>query len=125
MKNKELATHGPYALVRHPLYTGNILLIVGFSAAGATLWGLPLALSFFWFYYPAAIEYEDRKLRRLFMEQWDRWAHDVPALLPKVSNAGRMAGGNWSFAKSTRHNGEIVIVVYILICMWLVIARLA
>jgi protein-S-isoprenylcysteine O-methyltransferase Ste14 len=87
MKNKELATHGPYALVRHPLYTGNILLLVGFAIAGATLWGLPLALAFFWFYYPPAIEYEDRKLRRIFAAQWEQWAAGVPALMPRFAKA--------------------------------------
>jgi protein-S-isoprenylcysteine O-methyltransferase Ste14 len=124
MKNKELATHGPYALVRHPLYTGNILLLLGFSFGGATYWGLPLALVFFWFYYPPAIEYEDRKLHRLFGEQWEKWSRNVPALVPNVANAGRMSGGSWSLAKSMRQNGEGFIVVYILICMGLVIARL-
>ena len=49
LKNKELATHGPYAIVRHPLYTGNVLVIVGGAIAGGTLWGLPLAIAFFWF----------------------------------------------------------------------------
>ena len=29
-KNKMLATDGPYAYVRHPLYVGNILLLVGY-----------------------------------------------------------------------------------------------
>ena len=124
MKNKELATNGPYALVRHPLYTGNILLIVGFALAGATVWGPPLALFFFWFYYPPAIEYEDRKLRHLFGEQWDRWAGGAPALVPSFANAARMRGGGWSVAKSMRRNGEGFIAVYVLFCMWLVTARL-
>jgi protein-S-isoprenylcysteine O-methyltransferase Ste14 len=124
MKNKELATHGPYALVRHPLYTGNILLLVGFSVAGATLWGLPLALAFFWFYYPPAIEYEDRKLRRLFAAQWEQWAAGVPALMPRLANAGRMGGGSWSFAKSMRQNGEGIIALYELVCLGITIARL-
>jgi protein-S-isoprenylcysteine O-methyltransferase Ste14 len=124
IKNKELATHGPYALVRHPLYTGNIELLVGFAIAGATWWGLPFVVVFFWFYYPPAIEYEDRKLRRLFGEQWDRWAGNTPALVPNLANAARMSGGGWSLAKSMRHNGEGVIVVYVLICLSLVLARL-
>jgi len=125
MKNKELATEGPYAVVRHPLYTGNILLLLGFSIAGATLWALPLAVLFFWLYYPPAIEYEDRKLRRLFGAQWDEWARSVPALVPDVRKARRMRGGSWSLAKSMRQNGEIIIVIYVLICMWIVIARVA
>src|SRR5690606_123487 len=66
MKNAELATTGPYAFVRHPLYTGNILLVIGFAIANAQWWPVPLSLAFFWFYYPTAIEYEDRKLHRLF-----------------------------------------------------------
>jgi protein-S-isoprenylcysteine O-methyltransferase Ste14 len=117
VKNKELATNGPYALVRHPLYTGNILIIIGFSLANGMLWGLPLALVFFWFYYPTAIEYEDRKLHGIFKEQWEVWAQNVPALVPALGNAKTMGGGSWSFAKSTKRNGELVIVVYILLCM--------
>jgi protein-S-isoprenylcysteine O-methyltransferase Ste14 len=124
MKNKELATHGPYALVRHPLYTGNIVSIVGFAIAGATLWGLPLALAFFWFYYPPAIEYEDRKLRRIFGQQWEQWAGATPALVPRLANVGQVRGGSWSFAKSMRQNGEGIIAVYIVVCLWITTARL-
>ena len=124
MKNKELATHGPYALVRHPLYTGNIVSIVGFAVAGATLWALPVALIFFWFYYPPAIEYEDRKLRRLFDRQWEQWAGSTPALVPDFGNVRQVRGGSWSFAKSMRQNGEGIIAVYIVVCLWITIARL-
>jgi protein-S-isoprenylcysteine O-methyltransferase Ste14 len=73
VKNQELATDGAYRFVRHPLYTGNILLVIGFALAGSCWWGIPLALFFFWFYYPTAIEYEDRKLRRIFGAAWDAW----------------------------------------------------
>ena len=124
MKNKELATQGPYALVRHPLYTGNIVLLVGFAIAGATWWGLPLLAFFFWFYYPTAIEYEDRKLKSIFGDAWRQWAGRTPALVPNLGNARAVAGGGWSLAKSMRQNGEGVIAVYVLICVWLVIARL-
>jgi protein-S-isoprenylcysteine O-methyltransferase Ste14 len=123
VKNKELATTGAYALVRHPLYTGNVLLLVGFSIATATWWAVPLAVAFFAFYYPAAIEYEDRKLRRLFGEQWEIWSRRTPALMPNLLNAKQAFVGDWSFAKSTRRNGELVIVVYVVVCMFFVIAR--
>ena len=33
VKNKELSTTGPYGLVRHPLYTGNILMLIGYCLA--------------------------------------------------------------------------------------------
>jgi hypothetical protein len=117
LKNHELATTGPYALVRHPLYTGNLLIILGFAVASAVWWTVPVALGFFWFYYPTAIEYEDRKLHRLFGERWEAWAAQVPALVPRLAGFAGLSGGSWSFVKSYRENGEPFIVLYIV--FWL------
>lgn len=125
-KNQELACNGPYALVRHPLYTGNILIVIGFSAGNGNWWAIPLALAFFWFYYPAAIEYEDRKLKRLFTEQWQTWAGRTPALIPAFGNIANIGGGRWSLAKSLKRNGEIFIAIYVLGCLaWILRQALA
>jgi len=124
MKNRELAQSGPYALMRHPLYTGNILLVTGFAIANASLWAIPAALAFFWFYYPPAIEYEDRKLDGIFGQAWRDWAAQTPALWPNLSKAARIGSGQWSFARSLRKNGEILIVVFVLACAWRVVAPL-
>ncbi|HEY5622283.1 MAG TPA: isoprenylcysteine carboxylmethyltransferase family protein [Gammaproteobacteria bacterium] len=113
VKNEQLATYGPYALVRHPLYTGNILIIIGFSLSSAVWWTAVIALIFFWFYYPTAIEYEDRKLNRIFGAEWERWSARTPALVPTFANFGAVSEGGWSFAKSSRQNGEPIIVAYI------------
>ena len=43
VKNKQLATDGPYSLVRHPLYTGNLLLMIGFTAASGLWWAVPVS----------------------------------------------------------------------------------
>jgi protein-S-isoprenylcysteine O-methyltransferase Ste14 len=113
VKNQELATDGPYRFVRHPLYTGNILLVVGFAVAGSRWWGLPVALFFFWFYYPTAIEYEDRKLHRIFGAAWEEWSARTPALMPRLG-AVRPAGSGdrrWSLAVSNQRNGELVFVL--------------
>ena len=40
------------------------------------------------------------------------------------SLVGRMRGGSWSFAKSMRQNGEGIIAIYIVVCLWITIARL-
>ncbi len=116
LKNRELATSGPYAFVRHPLYTGNILIIMGFAVASGVWWTLAVSALFFWFYYPTAIEYEDRKLHGIFGERWETWASRVPALVPRLAatNAG---GGEWSLRKSYKQNGEPLIVAYIV--FWL------
>jgi len=124
IKNRELAQSGPYALVRHPLYTGNILLVIGFSVANTSLWAIPLGLAFFWFYYPPAIEYEDRKLRRIFGQTWQNWASRTPALIPQFSNTADLRSGNWSLTKSLRKNGELLITLFVLVCAYRVIAAL-
>lgn len=118
VKNQELATDGPYRFVRHPLYTGNILLVVGFALAGSRWWGMPLALFFFWFYYPTAIEYEDRKLRRIFGAAWERWSARTPALMPRFGSVPPAGSGDrrWSLAVSQKRNGEILLVLFALGC---------
>lgn len=119
VKNQELATDGAYRFVRHPLYTGNILLVVGFAVAGSLWWGLPLALLFFWFYYPTAIEYEDRKLQRLFGAAWEQWSARTPALMPRVGSVAPAQAGDrrWSLGVSSWRNGEIVLFVFELACV--------
>lgn len=119
VKNQELATDGPYRFVRHPLYTGNILLVVGFALAGSRWWGIPLALFFFWFYYPTAIDYEDRKLQRLFGATWEQWRARTPALMPRVGTSQPAQSGDrrWSLKVSTHRNGEIVLVVFCFACI--------
>ena len=94
VKNRELATDGPYSLVRHPLYTGNLLLLVGFTVASGQWWAALVSAWFWWFYYPTAIEYEDRKLRRIFGERCAEWQQATPAVLPRGLVPKR--GGTWS-----------------------------
>lgn len=118
VKNQELATDGPYRFVRHPLYTGNILLVVGFALAASRWWNLPVALFFFWFYYPPAIEYEDRKLHRIFGAAWEQWSGRTPALMPRFAGARSAGAGGrtWSLGVSTMRNGELVFVIYCVGC---------
>jgi len=112
VKNQELATDGAYRFVRHPLYTGNILLVAGFALAGSRWWGIPLAVLFFWFYYPTAIEYEDRKLQRIFGDAWEQWSARTPALVPRLGGSASASAGDrrWSLGVSNTH-GELLFVV--------------
>ncbi len=123
-KNRELATDGPYAIVRHPLYTGNIAIVCGFAVASGQWWTIVIALAFFWFYYPTAIEYEDRKLHNLFGDRWLKWAGDVPALMPTFRNPGTAFSGGWSFRKSLLRNGEPLIALIIAACLFNIIRQL-
>ena len=102
--------------MRHPLYTGNILLVSGFAIASSVWWTAPVTLLFFWFYYPTAIEYEDRKLRRLFGAAWEEWAARTPALMPRFG-AGKPGDRRWSLGVSNKH-GEILFVLFAVGCAY-------
>ncbi len=116
VKNKQLATNGPYSLVRHPLYTGNLLLMIGFTFACGQWWALLVSAAFWGFYYPTAVAYEDRKLHGIFGEAWEAWSGTVPAVIPRSLRI--RDGGSWSFETSWKQNYEAIIVVYTII--WLV-----
>mgnify|MGYP001482614465 FL=1 len=127
LKNKELSTTGPYAFVRHPLYTGNIMILIGLCLINGFFWSFVTAFIFFWFYYPTAIEYEDRKLKSLFPDTWEEWASITPALMPKMDLNGKIFSRldlrSWSLKKSLVANYEPVIVVYVLAWVFIVLQR--
>ena len=115
VKNQQLATDGPYALVRHPLYTGNLLVLLGFTLASGQWWAPLLAIAFWWFYYPTAIAYEDRKLQRIFGAPWEQWSRTVPAVIPRGFRPTGLA--SWSFVTSVRQNAEPIVIAFTLICI--------
>ena len=118
IKNADLATGGPYSVVRHPLYTGNIVVLIGFVLASGLWWAALASVLFVWFYYPTAIEYEDRKLRGFFTDRWDAWARNVPALIPKRLSMRSDPDSGWSFSKCLIQNYEPLVVAFVGFWFW-------
>ena len=118
VKNKELSTTGPYGLVRHPLYTGNILMLIGYCLVNGQWWSWVVGAFFLWFWYPPAISYEDKKLHKIFGDPWLEWSSRTPALIPRTLSPGSSEDTGWSFMKSLKQNWEPVIVVYALFWLW-------
>jgi len=116
-KNKALATDGPYAFVRHPLYVGNITLGFGFALASSLWWSLPLLILILLIFYPQAIRREDENLHRMFKKDWEQWHKRTPALIPRLSHYRDAQAGSWSFMQSLRQNGEPIIALFLL--FWL------
>lgn len=119
-KNEILATTGPYSLVRHPLYLGNILIFLGFNLLNNHAWAWLLTVSFLWFFYPPAITYEDGKLEELFGQQWRDWRRRTPALIPvRVQFAALRS--EWSIGLFAGRNGELIIFLFIMVCLALAV----
>lgn len=76
-----LVTSGPYALVRHPIYTGIITFIAGTALAWNDAALLLVAASFF-VLFSAHVRVEERLFARHFGGEFTRYRASVPALLP-------------------------------------------
>ena len=80
---RRLNTTGPYSLIRHPLYLGNFLIGLGVACAPA-VWWLPIVYCLmFCAYYERIMFAEEAFLRRKFGEQFDEWAAQTPAFIPR------------------------------------------
>ena len=81
-KNEALATSGPYAYTRNPLYLGSLLMGVGFAVAARSWWvGIVLVVMFLAIYLPV-IRDEEAFLLRKFPE-FEEYARRVPRMLPR------------------------------------------
>ena len=119
-KNRQLASTGPYALVRHPLYLGNFLILIGFTLAAANVYVALGVLAFFLVWYPAAITYEDRKLERIFEDEWRAWSKNIRAIIPGRFRWADLKAEGWDTYQSLIRNGELPISLYLLSCgIWL------
>lgn len=91
-KNEALATSGPYAYTRNPLYLGSLLMGVGFCvAARSWLVGTALVLMFVAIYLPV-IRDEEAFLRRTFPD-FDEYVRKVPRMLPRLTRVSSDTGG--------------------------------
>ena len=82
-KNEALATSGPYAYTRNPLYLGSLLIGIGFAVAARSWWvGLALFVMFFAIYLPV-IRDEEAFLRQKFPE-FAEYAQRVPRMFPRM-----------------------------------------
>ena len=86
-KHKQLATSGPYAYTRNPLYLGSVLLGAGFSVASHSWISTALLAGYLLVFYPAVIRREEKELKALYGAAFVEYAARVPAFLPHLSPA--------------------------------------
>lgn len=79
----ELVTRGPYAMVRHPIYTGLLLALAGSAVARAELRGILAVVLALWGLW-RKLRLEERWMREQFGETYEAYSRRVAALIPLV-----------------------------------------
>lgn len=79
----ELIRTGPYRFVRHPIYTGLLIMMLGTAIEAGLLrfWvGLALVFVGFWI----KLSQEEQLLKQHFPEEYPRYQKEVKALVPGI-----------------------------------------
>ncbi len=106
-KDRELATTGPYAHTRNPLYLGSFMLGAGVAVAGGQwVFGVAL-LVLFLLVYRATVLREAKELEARFGERYRSYAGQVPTVVPRITRyrveGSDSQGGGFSRARYLRN----------------------
>jgi protein-S-isoprenylcysteine O-methyltransferase Ste14 len=102
-KTKRLATGGPYAHSRNPLYAGSLLMALGVAVAGASPWVVLAVAVYFLAFYPSVMREEARFLAAKFADEHAAWAAAVPLFWPRLRPGGpRQSRFDWQRVSRNR-----------------------
>jgi protein-S-isoprenylcysteine O-methyltransferase Ste14 len=102
-KTRSLATGGPYAHTRNPLYVGSLLLGLGLAVASASVGVVVAVAAYFAAFYPTVMREESAFLARKFPEEYADWARAVPLFLPRLLPSGpRASRFDWARVQVNR-----------------------
>ena len=87
-KTKRLATGGPYAHSRNPLYVGSLAMALGAAVACASPWVVLAVAAYFLAFYPSVTREEEAFLAAKFPEEHAAWAAAVPLFWPRPTPGG-------------------------------------
>jgi protein-S-isoprenylcysteine O-methyltransferase Ste14 len=84
-----LVASGPFALIRNPLYVGNIALWVGFALAARLVWLAPVIVVLLGLEYHAIVRWEETLLESRLGQAYRGYAARVPRWLPSLHRGDR------------------------------------
>ena len=119
-KHKQLATSGPYAFTRNPLYLGSVFLAAGFSVASHSLISAMLLAAYLAIFYPVVIRREQAELKTLYGAAFVEYASQVPAFWPRLSPAMVSTGRfSWPLYRQNREYEASIGLAVAMAILWI------
>jgi protein-S-isoprenylcysteine O-methyltransferase Ste14 len=84
-----LVASGPFALLRNPLYVGNILLWVGFALTARLIWLAAAIFVLLAIEYHAIVRWEEALLESRLGQAYRDYAERVPRWIPRINRGDR------------------------------------
>ena len=82
VEGHDLIEEGPYSIVRHPIYTAFLGLLIATGVTFSTIEGTLAAIALYLVGTWIRVRFEERLLREVFGERFDEYSRRVPPLLP-------------------------------------------
>jgi protein-S-isoprenylcysteine O-methyltransferase Ste14 len=123
-KNRLLATAGPYAYTRNPLYLGSAVMGLGGAVAGRSwIMGAAFGAYFVLVYWPV-MKREAQFLRSEFPEAFEPYERQVPLFIPKLlRSSARHERFQWQLYLKNREYeaalGYVAAMLFLALKLWL------
>jgi hypothetical protein len=111
-KGKALATSGPYAMTRNPLYLGSLIMGLGVLLGGRLYWFLlPFGFLYLLLYIPV-MKREEQELYQGYGDAFVVYAGQVPMFFPKpATRQVKAVSFLWSRVKRNREHRHLLVLV--------------
>jgi len=100
-RTEPLVVRGPYRYVRHPLYSDVVLLLLGWWLLLDYSFLLVSALFLLLWFSCVVTRFEERELKAIFGDDYEKYASRVPRIIPFTSELGKLLGRLGVHHKST------------------------
>jgi len=119
VKNETLATDGPYAWTRNPLYFGSLWLGLGFALATGRWFLIAVVGALFVLVYLPVMRREALRLSQAFPGAYAGYRDSVPLFWPRFPSGKSPGSGSWGRVVSNREHWTVLgYVVVALLLGW-------
>ncbi len=101
-KHEVLATAGPYAWTRNPLYFGSLLLCGGFLLATWSWIVTAVVALYLALFYPGVMHREEEELRAEYGSAFDEYSRRVPLFWPRLPKTTGRETFSWTQYRRNR-----------------------